>query len=563
MHAVERAVGHRVLALLMPLAAVHTFAACAPIPARSEAGPSLAASATGSYRDERVLVGSFARLDGVAASRRFLYTTSSNGIGVYDRWSDRWLPPLSRAEGLPDAPISVLAGDPVEDALWFGVPGALYSYRPQTTQLQQTILAGVPESIAFDRTGTGDVMVRASGRWQRVSRLGMASTTPDPDPATLLLPQSPAALLQTYPQLRIQLGQLLRTPQANRPLREPVLRGLVASPDRPSELWLATAGEGLYRVDPNTLQARAIPYGLLEPGVGALARAADGIWSAGLGLDADRGGLTFTTASLQQWRWIEGTIAVPLAGRRAFALASRGERLWIGTDRGLVRVTADRTADVRDWTRLAGLVDDRVLAVAPRGEGAFVGTPRGLQYVSDSVEGKGIRSRSVGATLLANIPVAALLFVGDTLWAGTAAGLVAVADPVTPGGPSALVTVARPLDRGVRALAWSDSVLVAVTDDAVWMLHPRSATPVVRDDRLIVTSVGQPTRIGIDDRSIILAGTQGVLSLSRTTGSTRLLRDGIDFAGPVLDLLLDRDWLWLATPQGLHRLARGSDGHVR
>lgn len=539
------------------LAVAIALSACVPA---GSAGNASAPSPGSGRHDERQLIGSFSTVQAVAVSRRYVYAASGGGIAIFDRQFERWLPPLTRTSGFTDQQITVIAGDPVEDALWFGVPGAIVIYRPLTEQLQRTMIVGVPDVIAFDNRGTGDALVRSGGQWTRVSRVGI--TTPmsaAPAAGSMFVPSTLSDLYARFPALRTQPQLLLREQQANRPLQRYAVLAGAASPDRTSEVWLGTDGDGLYRLDPNFLQARALPYGLLEPGVGALALAADGIWAAGLGLAERRGGLTFATNDLQQWRWIEGTITVPLAGRRTMALATRAQRAWMGTDRGLVRVHLDGSAEVQAWSVLDGLPDDRVLTVAPRDDGAWIGTPRGIVYVSDSG-----RTRRVGARLLENVPVYALQFIGDTLWAGTEGGVVAIASPLLADRAALLrPSGADPaLRRPVRALAWSDSVLLAATDDAVLRIAPRGGVAPTRVAALDGQQVGRITRVAIDDRAMWLAGTDGVIMLSRQTGNLRVLRAPIDVPGPVLDLVASRDWLWLATPQGLIRLRRSADGLV-
>lgn len=537
--------------------------ACAPVSGTGAARSS--ASAAGGRLEDRQRIGSFSIVQAVAVSRRFVYAASSGGIAVYDRVLNAWLPPLTRDQGFTDQQITVIAGDPVEDALWFGVPGAVVSYRPQTEQLQRTIVTGVPEFIAFDRSGTGDAFVRSAGQWTRVSRIGISTPLAQaPSAASVIAPSTLGELYARFPTLRTQPQLLLRNQAANRPLRQFALLSGAASPERVSDVWLGTDGDGLYRLDPNFLQAEPLRFGLLEPGVGALALAADGVWAAGLGMATDRGGLTFATSDLQRWRWLEGTITVPLTGMRSHVLATRAERAWLGTDRGLVRLRLDGENDVAAWTTLDGLPDDRVLAVAPRNDGAWVGTPRGLQYVSDSTNARSTRTRGLGVRMLDNMPVYALLFTGDTLWAGTESGLLAISRPDAQAGGA----LARPrsqdpaLRRPVRSLAWSDSVLLAATDDAVLRLAPRGGVEPVRIPALDVLQVGQVTRVAIDERAMWLAGTQGVVMLSRQTGALRILRAPVDVPGPVLDVVASRDWLWLGTPQGLVRYRRTADGLV-
>ena len=514
-------------------------------------------------RDERQRIGSFSNVQAVAVSRRYVFAAGSSGFAIYDRLMNSWLPPLTRDDGLSDQQITVLAGDPVEEALWLGVPGGVIMYRPLTEQLQRTIVTGVPELIAFDRAGTGDAIVRAGGEWTRISRVGIATPMVRPPVASaLILPRTLNDLYTQFPTLRTQPSLLLRGQQSDRPLRNVQIISGAASPERASDVWLGTAGDGLFRLDPAFMQSTPLPYGLIEPGVGALALAADGVWAAGLGQSFDRGGLSFVARDLQRFRWIDGTIAAPLVGVRALSLVTRASRAWLGTDRGLVRVRLDGTQAMQSWGVLDGLPDARVLSVATRDDGVWAGTARGLVYVSDSNDTRNVRTRGLGVRVLDNMPVHALQFTGDTLWIGTEAGLMAIASPNgSVGGVVSRPAASDPaLRRAVRALAWSDTVLLAATDDAVLRLAPRGGVEPVRVDALDVRQVGRVTKVAIDERTMWLAGTDGVVIVSRRDGASRVLRVPGDVPGPVLDIAVDRDYLWLGTPQGLIRLRRRGDG---
>lgn len=543
--------------------------ACAPATAARGAYDGPPGSVAVSRSEERVRIGSFASLQAVAASRRYVYAASSGGIAVYDRLSDRWALPLTRDAGFADQQITVMAGDPLEEALWLGVPGGVVLYRPLTEQLQRTMLVGVPDLIAFDRNATGDALVRSGGQWTRVSRVGITTPLSTPPPAnSIVMPPTLPQVLQAYPQLRVQPQMFVRGTDPTRPQRPLNIMGASTSPDRASEVWLATDGDGLVRIEPTFLQGRAIAYGLLEPGVGAMAPAIDGVWIAGVGAPAARSGVTFGTFDLQRWRWIDGTIAVPLNGARTYALATREHRVWMGTDRGLVRIDTRGTGDLRAWTTLDGLSDDRVLAIAPRGDGVWAGTPRGLVWVNDSIDARGVaprdaRTRGIGARLLDNVAVQALQYVGDTLWVGTQAGLLAIPTPLAGGAVSRPVSDDPALRRSVRALAWSDSVLLAATDVAVLRLSPRAPQAPVRVDALDPALVGQITRVGLDGYAMWLAGTDGLVLVSRITSARRVLRVGSDLQGVVTDVMATRDWFFIGTTQGLVRLRRTSDGTVQ
>ena len=580
------------IVLAKALAAVGS-AACAPLPPGAAAPAGFV-----SPGEERVLVGSFATVNAVAASRRFVYAAGPGGVAIFDRFTERWTQPptddLQRELGLSTAfdartvgpGISLLVGDPVEDALWIGVPGAVIVYRPLTGQAQRVLVTGVPQRIVFERaaTASGDALVQSGGQWLRVSRVGIATPLAGaPALAAVVVPPSLADLEGRYPALRAQVQQALlqlrRNAAGNRPLRSVIMRAAAASPDRAGELWVGTDGDGLLRVDPLVGTAAAFPYGLRDGGAGALAPAADGVWIAGLGLANRDGGLTFATTDLQRWRWIEGTITMPLAGVRAFAMVTRGAQAWVGTASGLLRVQLDGAEAMQRYGRLTGLPDDRVFAVAARDNGAWAGTAQGLVFVRDTLrdmERETLRETAAasgavpeGTVALPGVAVYALQTAGEVLWAGTEAGLVLrPADPAAPAAMRRPGGSASALRRPVRALALHDSVALVATDDAVFLLNARAAwgadngTPAEPLPLMEPQRVGAVTRVALDARTMALAGRDGLVLRDRAHGAVRVLRTGAELPGPVLDLLFTRDWLFLATPQGLVRLRRGADGLV-
>lgn len=543
-------------------AAALGLSACA---AAGMGGAGVSGSSGYSRRDERQFIGSFADVRAISVSRRYVFSATPSGIGIYDRLFNTWLPPFTRDNGFTDNQLTAFAADPVEDAVWYGAPGAIVSYRPQVEQVQRTIIIGVPDLIAFDKSPIGDVYVRASGQWTRVSRTGLATSASGPPALSqLILPHTLNELYTQFPGLRAQQSLLFRDQRADRSLRSyPVISG-ASSPERASEVWLGTSGDGLYKVDPTFQQTTPLRYGPLESGIGALALALDGVWAAGLGQLQQRAGLSFTSNDLQRWRWIDGTIAVPMIGMRAQTMTVRGVRAWIGTDRGLVRVRTDAGENIAAWTTLDGLPDDRIYAIAAVGDGAWVGTARGLAWVSDSSDTRNRRTRGIGTQLLSNTSIYALQAIGDTLWVGTPAGLVALAG-VSNGNTNAS-TLVRPLGtdpalrRAVRALAWSDTVLLAATDDAVLRLTPRRATEPVRVPELDARQVGQVIRVGIDDRTMWMAGTDGVLVVPRNGGTLRVLRIPNDLPAPPTDVVAGKDWFWISTSVGIVRLRRMADG---
>lgn len=583
---------HRPLACLGVVCA--GLVGCLP-PAPPGTGASSATRPRGSagLREERVLVGSYPAIEAVAVSRRFVFAAATGldgrvagpdvpgGILVYDRLRGVWLPPLGVGDGGMDLGVRVMAADPVDDALWIGTPGQLRIYRPLTDQWVQVPITGIPEVIAFERPGgapamgppsagafgLGDAWVRAGGRWLRVSRAGMVFTADRPPTlSSLLLPPTAAAVATQFPALRMLGGGIPLARKGDRPLRTAPVSAIAMAPDRAGEAWVGSGGGGLWQVDAFSGASTPRPYGLLAPGAGALAPALGGLWVGGVGFPSARAGLTYASDDLQQWRWIDGTIAVPLEGVRVLALATRGPVAWMGTDRGLVRAALDGDEAMMRWTVLDGLPDERVVAVAPRPEGSWAATLRGLVFVHDSAAVPDRRTRGIGARWLTGQPVWALQPVGDTLWMGTEGGLVALA-PSAPGAEGAALSLVPGMPGGVdrrpvRALAATDSILVVATDEqVVWRQAPARASGaawqlIAMDLRF----VGRVQRVAADAHSVFVAGSEGVVQWQRRTGAVRRLSIPADLPAPALDLVPVDGWLWVATPAGLVRLRRDADG---
>ncbi|HEX6534274.1 MAG TPA: hypothetical protein VF041_06735 [Gemmatimonadaceae bacterium] len=550
----ERAVAGATLAL----------AACSAAPGGGAGAPSPLPSA----REERVLVPAFTVAEGVAATERQVYVASPDGIAALDRAFDRWLPPVTRLDRYPGGQVTAIAADPTEDGVWVARPGALALWRPTLDQIAVTPMPGIVDAIVFDRRDPGaGAYVHGAGGWSLASRTGLVtpvSPAAVPPPDARDRPAGLADIWRQYPSLQAASSLITRDDA----LRIwPPIAG-ASTPGR-SEVWLGTAGGGLFRADPVFLKGEQLPYGPLETGLGAVARAADGVWMAGLG-QGERGGLAFATSDLQHWRWLSGALATRLAGARANRLAVRGRDAWLATDRGLVLLDTENPARVLAWTAGNGLPADAALAVLPTGAGAWAGTARGLVFVRDSGAARAASSGAVSATMASGVAVRALLLTGDTLWVGSDAGLLLVRGASPDSAPRRAAIADGRLSRPVRALARGDSLVVAATDGGVVCIDARTGAPSRECAALDASPVRDVEALAMDGRAIVLAGPAGVVVFTRPvggrrggSGTVRVLPVPSAVPDEAYDVALDDDFVWVATRAGLLRLARLSDGGVR
>lgn len=563
-------------------------------------------SLSSSIGDDRVVLRQHTAVLGVAASSRHVFALTTRGLLAYDRVFARWSAPSSQVDedlalaGVTQLRAAVLAADPIEEAVWIGVPGAVVLYRAQTGQVLRVTVVGQPEVIAFAR-GDADAYVRASGQWLRISRAGFATPLPGGiGTLALTIPPQLGEVYERHPALRGQLAFLLRDEFSGAIGAASVTAGTL-SPDQSGEVWIGTRSDGLWRVDANFLRAEPLRYGVLDEMIGAVAIGEDGVWSGGQAVVRD-GGLSFASRELRQFTWLGGGTQPVFDGRRTTALSIRGNVLWTGTDRGVVRVRLGETGDgnrdagtrdagirgvgTRDvgsgttqWGTLHGLPSERVTALVPRDEGAWVGTTRGLAFIHDTSPSSAGRGEAI-AVALAGAPVRALVLSSGTLLIGSTDGVYAMS-ATPPSAGEVRETVRRLLPslpafrRPIDALAWSDSVLLVVTDQRAHLLPLRNvvgATGAIDSASLEgmrthaavpdheLAAVGPVVAAAVDGRAVWIAGARGLLAFARDAGVLRVLYAGQTLPENITALALDGEWAWVGTNNGLVRLRRARDG---
>jgi ligand-binding sensor domain-containing protein len=534
-------------------------AGCASVPAGASGGSAFGGLG-GGPREERVVIRQFDDIGAVAAGRRLVFATSFDGVAVLDRQTTGWLLPFTRADGYPGGNVTAIAADPIEDAVWIALPGALVYIRPLLGTIQTSIVPGPIDQIMFDQRGGGfGAYVRSAGQWLLATRTGdvqQVSARSLPPPGARQVAPTLRDIIRQFPSLQDFATLLTRDEQMQ---SWPITSG--AKPFDVTEVWLGTRGGGLFRVDPEFRTSQHFPFGLMSSGAGALALAADGVWIAGTGASGSRGGLTFATRDLQRWRWVEGSMARQLAGARAYKLGMRESIAWLATDRGLARFDANTGADYVFWNATNGLPADAAYAVAPTVTGAWVGTARGLVFVTDSSRRSASRA-AVSRTLADGVRVNALLLTGDTLWIGSDAGLLLTRGAAADSEPvraAAAATDAR-FRSAVRGIARADSIVAIVTDQELIEMNLATGQPLPPRTTINVGALRGVTAMTMDAHSIWITGLGGLMVLNRDNGVVRMLASGTDLPGDAYDVAIDPEAAWVATRDGLVRLKRSSDG---
>jgi ligand-binding sensor domain-containing protein len=438
-----------------------------------------------------VLISDFSEVEALAASPWLVFAATTHGLLIYDRVSRRFRTPVTMLDGYPGGRVRRAIADASGNAVWLDL-GTNAGYSRYDVDGRTWTFGSVP-SMQVDETLTVEAAL-----------------------ASAPLADAMRAAILTDPRLRTHQ-----------------FTAAAATPERP-EVFFGTNGMGLVRVDKQTGEWEVLTYGLLAPGVGAIALApagaGGGIWAAANARPgAPRRGLTWVASDLSATRSTEGSF---LYSRR---LLAAGNQLWLATEQGVLRIDSS-TFQSRLWD----LPDATCLA--PARDRIWVGTTRGLSFIT--ADG---RVQEFGPRLA----ITSLLAAGDTLWVGTSGGLGQVlpgADAITT--PSGLED--RPSLRvPIYALGnFQDTVVMATERELLWR-HPTTrgwtALPLPR-------SLGIPTAFAVHDGALWIGGTRGVAQADIASASIHVHAVPLEVPAAVRDLAADRDFLWVATDSGLVRI---------
>lgn len=443
--------------------------------------------------ENRVVLSDFSVVDAVAASPWYVYAATTHGLLIYDRVARRFRSPVTAIDGYPPGRVRRAFADPSANAVWLDV-------------------------------GAGSLRYDVDGR----------AWTPGAPPAGAPVLTVEAALasapLADRMRAAILTDQRLRTHQ---------FTAAATTPERP-EIFFGTNGLGLVRIDKQTGQWELLSYGLLAPAVGAVAAGAGGVWAA-TGLVAGRAqrrGLSWVASDLSTTRTSEGgRAALGFSFLYARRLLVDGDRLWLATEQGVVRVdsagVSPRVLDLPEAT-----------CVARSNAGVWVGTTRGLSLITADEH-----IQDVGPSGLA---ITSLLARRDTLWVGTELGLAHIVpgatDLTTPEGLADRPSLRTP----VSALAnLQDTIVMATERELFW----RDPTTGAWNGVALPPALGVPTAlVARPGGDLWVGGTRGLAQADIRRGLMHVYAVPFEIPAPVRDLAADRDYLWAATDSGLVRL---------
>jgi ligand-binding sensor domain-containing protein len=435
---------------------------------------------------------------GLAESNEVIYVATTGGIRRYDRFAQKWLPPLTQLDGLPHNQVQRIIFDPHSRELWFDTPAG-------------------------------------NGRWleglQTILQGGAAPYQP-------AQPHTQFRLSSIVPPFGYYLDQnRIIGPRQNFAITQTLI-------DSWKNLWIATWGLGVGMANLNDSQLHFNTYGPIEENVTALATDGNTIWMGGEDtyLSPARG-ISRYHRKTQEWEYFEAKNTIGLENAQIMTILPDSTTVWFGTHAGLMRYNkpSKRWLTYRDteyWGKVYALTKDK--------HNLWIGSERGLALLNTRNDSLDRVSGSEQATIYA------LTTGPTTVWAGTEVGLYKCAR-----GSKTWRAVSDEQNftkRPIRALAIHDSTLWVATESPSSLLSYHIGHNTWQEYALADIGGSRHINIVANDKYAWVSTDQGafLLDISRHLWTRYHTIDGL-IHGRVQAVLQDQDHIWFGTAGGLSR----------
>jgi hypothetical protein len=477
---------------------------------------------------------------------RMVYIGTTGGIGRYDYYRNEWAPPMTVSDGMTGRNVRALAWDTNSGYLWAATEDGVNARIPGSEEWR--FLDGGPAGVSGIGVGDRFVWFRSPAGLTRIERNGY-----DPREGT----EEECAADRV--QWRGGEGKGLDLPDAfmDHPLLftppDAILDGefrrrfVTASADDGFHFtWVTTDGLGLGRADRRTLRLDMLPFGLFMPDARFMAMDGDCLWVGGRHAPEDDGGVTRWTPDRNEWDYFEARYTTGMRSDQVTCISPDRDCVWFGTSDGLVRYDREKAV----WNAFGvqrNLWSDGVLALASGDSVLWIGTDRGLNRVSlpdlviDRVRDPRLDQRAIFG----------LADDGESVWIAAERGAFRLRK--ADGAIEGLAGYAGMSPVEARAVSvWRDEVWFA-TDDGVEMLNPQTGEWTGFSKRQYPTGGGLNC-VAADSEAVWVGTEQGVLKYLKSENRWRRFTtaDGLP-DDSVRWIVPDGDAVWFATGAGITR----------
>jgi len=486
---------------------------------------SISQNYTGGFREgDWVVYGNFRFVTSVAMDQNTVYFGTTTGVIRYDRYAKSWLYPLTVADGIPHERVDNIAFDPATGRIWVTTPGGTAYYQPTFRQWY------------------------SGGEFP----VDLARNDFDPD---------------NFPILTTEWGYSYQNGIVrDLNMREfPITGGVKDDYDL---MYVGTWGMGPAIINTRYGDLNTLSFGPYSSELSTILEVGKELWMGDTRLSI--GGLSVYNRAGGKWRWFlpqytNGLISSDLTS--GISASDKSGAIWLGTDYGLIRYQPENN-EFTAFADFSSLPSVSILSVAVDNLGVFVGTDNGLGFIPDIREPENKKrskfSDSGGdndSTAL-SIPfpvkslngyrINSLEVIGNYIYLGTNYGVMRrlLADNSQfeyVNTPDKMLSVE--INDIVRD---SDSLLFVTPRDIQIVSLATEESSTLTDHRYF--DQWRLRRVVADSANIWAATDIGLWKYRRADGYSRLftVNDGM-ISDDIRGLVLDGDYIWLATPRGLIR----------
>jgi ligand-binding sensor domain-containing protein len=461
----------------------------------------------------------FRYVTSAATDQTVVYFGTTGGVIRYDKFAGEWLQPLTVTDGIPNARIDNIAYDPQWDRIWVSTPSGAAYYDPTLE------------------------------RWY----------TDDEFPVELArndYPKYNFEILNTQFGYFYQDGYLID--QYSR--RYQLTAGIEDDFDN---LYVGTWGRGPVLIDTRFKDLKLLGYGPYSDNISAVVRVGDDFWLGDGSVSISSGALTLFDTKSGEWQWFEPRYTDGLASADLIKGWGDKKEVWLATDYGLTRFKKSN-GSFETFADNSSLPSVQILSVAAGRDYVFTGTANGLGYINKSADKKkDHESENDNEDSLAERQlldrerfvgwhINDLKVIGDYLYMASDKG--ALRKKLDDNSKFVfLQTEDSKLATEILEISNRGDSLYFLTDNDIVIVNTKT------EESSIVTDYSYYPEwrlrdMAADGRNIWAATDIGLWKYRISDGYRRLFTAGDGMiSDDIRGMILDGDYLWLATPRGLIR----------
>lgn len=455
-------------------------------------------------KNQVITYADFNYVSSISSSMRHVYFATTEGITRFNKMEDRWEAPLTGGDGLGSEQVLRVIVDEFDTRLFAETATGIYEY----------------DSL-FDR-------------WYALSELPLINT------AGIHTEVPP--VLYTPPDFHFLSEGILQDPEGRRFAITDVLD------DDDGNLWFGTWGYGAARASGTSWMMEPMPFGLIQNSVIDVYSHEGRIWVSGQASGGGRTGISIYDPEENTFEYVEPEFFNDFPVIDVNCLAVNEQTIFMGSEEGVLLYDRAMQRVTRTLSSHNGLPHDNVLSLELMGDSLYVGTQEGLAMITSG----GDSATFMFPGRFNGMAIYCFERVGSTLWIGTSDGAFRL--QLDNGKLHQFIDPDRALTSAVFAIAaWEGQLIFASPDGVVWADGSTGEVQLLLMTDRIHSSV---VALAINDRIVAAASNDGLTLIyyteKRQNKRTFTTQDGLP-SDNLYDLLLDGDYLWVGSDQGLSR----------